>query len=161
MGTKRNHKDTSPMPLKNRKVSGEQSSRSSTPGISATSDTCVKEEPIDPDSNRMNTDELVYRGSGRHSKGVLKESPRFSNKILTTAFDTEEMEAMEEGSNSGVDGKSDTSGRSSPSIMVPDITTLPGRCPYCPTLNQEFCGVSMMRHLWVSHPYKPAFPCNN
>ncbi|CAL4067436.1 unnamed protein product, partial [Meganyctiphanes norvegica] len=161
MGTKRNRKDASPMPFKNRKISGEQSSRSSTPGISATSVTCVKEEPIDPDSNRMNTDDHGYRGSGRHSKGVLEESPGFASKTLSTAFDTGEMEAMEEGSNSGGDGKSDTSGRSSPSSMVPDITTLPGRCPYCPHLNQEFRGVSMMRHLLVSHPCKPAFPCDN
>ncbi|XP_064116012.1 uncharacterized protein LOC135221919 [Macrobrachium nipponense] len=38
--------------------------------------------------------------------------------------------------------------------------SLPGRCPYCPHVNQQFEGVAMMRHLLVSHPCKPAFPCS-
>ncbi|XP_064116005.1 uncharacterized protein LOC135221915 [Macrobrachium nipponense] len=37
--------------------------------------------------------------------------------------------------------------------------SLPGRCPYCPHVNQKFEGAPMMRHLLVSHPCKPAFPC--
>nr|XP_027220387.1 sex determination protein fruitless-like [Penaeus vannamei] len=36
-----------------------------------------------------------------------------------------------------------------------------GRCPYCPHLTQKFEGVPMMRHLLVSHPCKPAFPCDS
>ncbi|ROT71057.1 hypothetical protein C7M84_010642 [Penaeus vannamei] len=34
-------------------------------------------------------------------------------------------------------------------------------CPYCPHLTQKFEGVPMMRHLLVSHPCKPAFPCDS
>ncbi|KAK4314325.1 hypothetical protein Pmani_014393 [Petrolisthes manimaculis] len=47
-----------------------------------------------------------------------------------------------------------------PDLTPADTTAVPGRCPYCPHISHKFEGLTMMRHLLVSHPCKPAFPCS-
>ncbi|KAK3882413.1 hypothetical protein Pcinc_013207 [Petrolisthes cinctipes] len=46
-----------------------------------------------------------------------------------------------------------------PDLTPADTTAVPGRCPYCPHISHKFEGLTMMSHLLVSHPCKPAFPC--
>ncbi|XP_071529148.1 uncharacterized protein [Panulirus ornatus] len=184
VGTKRSRTETSPTPSKNRRFSGEgQSSRCSSaePAASSNPLSFIKEEPgcesastfHSQSGNTVKEKELLEieqtsertGGVGRLRRGSSRSLGGFAaiagvQKVSSDADDGGEKifpSTAESSPNSQVE----ESLRQSPVLNVPDAAAIPGRCPYCPHLAQKFEGVAMMRHLLVSHPCKPAFPCDS
>ncbi|KAG0716866.1 Broad-complex core protein isoform 6 [Chionoecetes opilio] len=175
VGTKRTKKEASPTPSKVRRLSGEgHSSRSSSTEPTATVNplSLIKEEsecenlfndkPVkginenvealiegSQESERTRRDSGDSVGGFAAIAGVQKSS--------NTDERTEDFSSI--AASSPVPSVDDSIGQS-PTTNLSDKTAVPGRCPYCPHLAQKFEGVAMMRHLLVSHPCKPAFPCD-
>ncbi|XP_068244433.1 uncharacterized protein [Palaemon carinicauda] len=187
VGAKRSNSEAESPPRKSQKVSGENtSSRSSSaePAVmSSTPLVLIKEEPdIEPPSTSQG-DKPV-----REKSSDLVNSPESSavktNKIQSIRevkrskrrrrYSTESIGGF--AAIAGVQKSSEAEEEVIPPTPKPESKqlkvhekslnseenniSLPGRCPYCPHVNQKFEGVAMMRHLLVSHPCKPAFPCS-
>lgn len=189
VGTKRSNKESSSPPSKSRRISGEcPSSRcsSSEPTVTSNPLALIKEEPncdppstsqiekgeiekpiVDPlgtaESTSGETTSLEGEVSGskrkrRDSSGSIGGFAAIAGiqKVSSEAEDEDEVFCST--SKSSPNLQADNSKQ--PTNSDADNSACPGRCPYCPHVNQKFEGVAMMRHLLVSHPCKPAFPCS-
>ncbi|KAK8380660.1 hypothetical protein O3P69_007937 [Scylla paramamosain] len=175
VGTKRTKKEASPTPSKVRRLSGEgHSSRSSSTEPTATINplSLIKEEP---DCDNLFNDKSA-KGINENTDALIEETQESERtrrdsgesvggfaaiagvqKSSSTDERTEDFSSIAD--SSPVPPVDDSAGQNI-AQSLPDTTAVPGRCPYCPHLVQKFEGVAMMRHLLVSHPCKPAFPCD-
>lgn len=177
VGTKRTKKEPSPPPSKVRRLSGEgHSSRSSSTEPTATLNplSLIKEEP-DCDNTLFN--DKPIKGINDNSDPLLEETQESERTRRDSGESVGGFAAMAGvQKDSSIDERTedfssiaepspvppvDNTERQSPMENLTDTTAVPGRCPYCPHLPQKFEDVAMMRHLLVSHPCKPAFPCDN
>lgn len=184
VGAKRTRRgSSSPTPCKSIRLSGEdQSSRCSSAEPPANPLALIKEEPLDGTStptgqpadgdakSRDAEPDGGADGGGRERRessgsiggfasiaGLQKEASAGEGGeggaqeifLATTEATTEEAEGAAAATATATGGGG------------ADAGVVPGRCPYCPHLTQKFEGVPMMRHLLVSHPCKPAFPCDS
>nr|XP_045597609.1 uncharacterized protein LOC123757809 [Procambarus clarkii] len=184
VGTKRSRKDTSPTPSKTRRVSGEDaSSRCSSAEPVATNNplSLIKEEPgcetatsfLSKPPKVVKEEELIDTeetnegagGSGRtrrESSGSVGGFAAIAG-VQKMSSDSDDIcqDVFPSVSESSSNLQLEESVRENPVAGVPDTIAVPGRCPYCPHLTQKYEGVAMMRHLLVTHPCKPAFPCDS
>ncbi|XP_063605417.1 uncharacterized protein LOC134780567 [Penaeus indicus] len=173
VGAKRTRRESSsPTPCKSIRLSGEdQSSRCSSAEPSANPLALIKEEPLDnaptptgePADGETKPRDAEPDGVSGADGGGGRERRESSGSIGGFAS----IAGLQKEASGGEGG--------APEIFIATAeATLqaeeaegaaagggPGRCPYCPHLTQKFEGVPMMRHLLVSHPCKPAFPCDS
>ncbi|KAK7078681.1 hypothetical protein SK128_008582 [Halocaridina rubra] len=190
VGSKSSNKDISPPPNKTRRISvdGGTSSHCSSTETSGNPNplTLMNEEPsyILPSTSQSIKEEISNtappetlsitettdgenvksRGDKRKKRKRRHSSESIGGFAAIAGVQKVSLEADEEDEVFSTESKSsqNQAGAESSKYMSNDVdnTASPGRCPYCPHVNQTYEGVSMMRHLLVTHPCKPAFPCS-
>ncbi|XP_037772638.1 sex determination protein fruitless-like [Penaeus monodon] len=175
VGAKRTRRgSSSPTPCKSIRLSGEdQSSRCSSAEPSANPLALIKEEPLDsaapPTGEPADEASKTRDAEPDGADGGGRERRESSGSIGGFAS----IAGLQKEAPGGEGGEGGEGG--APEIFIATAESSlqaeeaegaaagngPGRCPYCPHLTQKFEGVPMMRHLLVSHPCKPAFPCDS
>ncbi|XP_066968527.1 uncharacterized protein [Macrobrachium rosenbergii] len=185
VGAKRPNREAQSPPRKSQKVSGENSSSRSP----SAEPTAISSVPLvlmkeDPDNEPPSTSQGDQSVNEKSSSGPVASQESFTSEIDKPGREVAKTRRRR-GSSESIGGFAAIAGVQKISEVEDEVfsqppkpecqqladhdktldseannISLPGRCPYCPHVNQKFEGVAMMRHLLVSHPCKPAFPCS-
>ncbi|XP_066968519.1 uncharacterized protein [Macrobrachium rosenbergii] len=185
VGAKRPNREAQSPPRKSQKVSGENSSsRSPSAEPTAMSSVPLVLMKEDPDNEPPSTSQGDQSVNEKSSSGPVTSQESFASEIDKPGREVAKTRRRR-GSSESIGGFAAIAGVHKTSEVEDEVfsqtskpecqqladhdkslnseannISLPGRCPYCPHVNQKFEGVAMMRHLLVSHPCKPAFPCS-